>query len=246
MRTQEQDVVTEQKKLVNLKSQLLAAIKQYIEVAGDFSPVPDELVLDLQQSGNAYFNHAEQFVGSSGLLGAHSSLLWVQGFAEDCSEILASMPSYYELLRTAFQKSPVLAVAWCEPGETAFANMQRMVMRHLNKEIAGQRQAQFENARLPTYGFKNMPRIPMNVEKVLAFLFGVSFIIVLLVIALVQPTPTSFQATVFRTVLSLAAAGVAAVIPGFLNVQLKLGYVALIRAGGAIAVFVLVYFNVPA
>jgi hypothetical protein len=78
-------------------------------------------------------------------------------------------------------------------------------------------------------------------EKILAYAFGVVFVIVLLVLAVFIPKPTPFQYTVFRIVLALAAAGVAAVIPGFL--QAKVG--AFIRAGGALAVFIVVYFYSP-
>jgi hypothetical protein len=79
-------------------------------------------------------------------------------------------------------------------------------------------------------------------EHVAAYLFGVAFVVALIVIAIVFPKPSAFQFFVFRVVLALAAAGVAAMIPGFLSVQLG----AVVRAGGAIAVFVIVYFLNPA
>jgi len=75
-----------------------------------------------------------------------------------------------------------------------------------------------------------------------AVLFGVLFIGVLLVMAVAIRCPTPFQYTVFRIVLALAAAGAAAMIPGFLKVDLSTG----IRAGGALAVFVIVFFFTPA
>jgi hypothetical protein len=76
----------------------------------------------------------------------------------------------------------------------------------------------------------------------LAFVFGVVFVTALLTLAVLFSEPTPFQYTVFRIVLALAAAGVAAVIPGILNVKLSFG----VRAGGALAVFVIVYFFSPA
>ena len=79
-------------------------------------------------------------------------------------------------------------------------------------------------------------------EKKLAYAFGVVFVVVLLVVALFVPNPTEFQYTVFRIVLALAAAGVAAMIPGFLQVTLSTW----LRAGGALAIFVVVYFYAPA
>ncbi len=79
-------------------------------------------------------------------------------------------------------------------------------------------------------------------ERILAFLFGVIFVIALLVLAVVIQTPTPFQYTVFRIVLALAAGGVASMIPGFLEVTISNW----LRAGGALAVFVVVYFFNPA
>ncbi len=79
-------------------------------------------------------------------------------------------------------------------------------------------------------------------ERVAVFVFGVVFVIFLIVLALFVPKPTPFQYAVFRIVLALAAAGVAAFIPGFIDVEISYW----LRAGGAIAVFVIVYFFSPA
>ena len=80
-------------------------------------------------------------------------------------------------------------------------------------------------------------------QRITAVAFGTSFVVVLLIIAIFIPSPTTFQIFVFRVVLSLAAGGVGAIIPGFINVQFKNW----LRAGGALALFVLVYqVNPPA
>lgn len=81
----------------------------------------------------------------------------------------------------------------------------------------------------------------LTTEVALAFGFGVTFVVLIVVIALVRPNPTNFEYTVFRIVIALAAAGVAAVVPGFLDVSFKNW----LRAGGALAVFVIVYFFAP-
>ena len=65
--------------------------------------------------------------------------------------------------------------------------------------------------------------------------------IVLIVLAIKFPNPTPFQYTVFRIVLALAAGGVAAMMPGFLTITVSNW----IRASGALAVFVVVYFYSP-
>jgi MFS family permease len=78
-------------------------------------------------------------------------------------------------------------------------------------------------------------------EKMMTFAFGVVFVAALMIIAMFFPSPTPFQYTVFRIVLALAAAGIAALIPGLISIQMPW-----VRAGGAIAVFVLVYNFSPA
>lgn len=83
-------------------------------------------------------------------------------------------------------------------------------------------------------------------QIIVAFVFGVAFVVALIVLAIKFPTPTPFQYSVFRIVLALAAAGVAAMIPGFINIEVSASTQLLIRAGGAIAVFVVVFFFNPA
>jgi hypothetical protein len=79
-------------------------------------------------------------------------------------------------------------------------------------------------------------------QRKAAFTFGIFFIMSMLVLALFVPNPTPFQYLVFRVVLSLAAAGVAAMIPGFIELNIPNW----IRAGGALAVFLIVFFYNPA
>jgi hypothetical protein len=93
---------------------------------------------------------------------------------------------------------------------------------------------------------ENLDKKELDVNKsqqqIAAFAFGVIFIIVLLILAIKFPNPTPFQYLVFRIVLALAAAGVAAMIPGFLRVDVS----NVVRAGGALGVFVVVFFFNPA
>jgi hypothetical protein len=80
----------------------------------------------------------------------------------------------------------------------------------------------------------------------LAFTFGVLFLAAILVLAVAIPSPTVTQFESFRIVIALAAGGLAAVIPGLLDVRFGgTGRFAL-RAGGALGVFVIVYFFSPA
>lgn len=81
-----------------------------------------------------------------------------------------------------------------------------------------------------------------NWQMLLAFWFGLFFVLTLLGLAVFVPSPTDAQFFVFRVVLALAAAGIGAIIPGLIEVSVSI----YVRAGGAIALFVLVYlFNPP-
>ena len=80
-------------------------------------------------------------------------------------------------------------------------------------------------------------------ERVAVFTIGVAFIAMLLAIALGVPEPSDFQIFIFRVVLALGAGALGALIPGFVEVTFR----SWLRAGGAIALFVIVYtINPPA
>ncbi len=71
---------------------------------------------------------------------------------------------------------------------------------------------------------------------------GIVFIVLILLLVIFFPCPTSSQYIVFRIVLSIALAGFAAVIPGFFTFKYK----TFVTAGGAIAVFAFTYIFNPA
>ena len=70
---------------------------------------------------------------------------------------------------------------------------------------------------------------------------GCFFTTVVLILITIFPCPSSSQYLFFRIVISISIAGIAAAIPGFFRIQYK----NIIRAGGALGVFVLVYFYNP-
>jgi hypothetical protein len=91
----------------------------------------------------------------------------------------------------------------------------------------------------------------MNRRADVWILFGSAclFLIGFMAIALLVPNPTDFQRQTFRIILSLAAAAFGQAIPGVLLVEAHIGGKYgkwLIRAGGACAFFVVVYFWNPA
>src|SRR5271165_598191 len=85
-----------------------------------------------------------------------------------------------------------------------------------------------------------------RLEMGLAFAFGCVAIGVVLWLAFRAETLTEQQFEILRVVLALACGGVGAVIPGFLDVSMKAGAKLALRAGGALAVFVVLYFWSPA
>lgn len=89
-----------------------------------------------------------------------------------------------------------------------------------------------------------MSAVPMEVA--VAFTFGVVFVVTMLIIAFRFPHPTPFQYNVFRTVLALAAAGAGAMLPGLINLEFTALAGLLLRAGGALALFVIIFFFNPA
>jgi hypothetical protein len=243
--TNEQDVVAAKATLASLKKAYMAELTAYYALQSKPGRERCDQVLKCQQSGSAYFNFAEDFVGNSDLLGAHKSALWAQGFAEDCAEILKSLPQHISFLIAASSQAGLpCSSELFRPGNTAYANMQRMVSKYLTSDECNSVKKVFDEASLPTYGFTNEAREFMSkkAQMIISISFGVSFIILLIVLSIRFPEPTKFQYQVFRTVLALAGAGAAAAFDGFIEVK----FGKWLRAGGALAVFAVLYFVNPA
>jgi hypothetical protein len=86
----------------------------------------------------------------------------------------------------------------------------------------------------------------VNPDRFLAFGFGVVFCGILAYAGLRgQPVSDPGQFWILRVLASISAAGVAAVVPGFLAVRLSIMTGAIVRGGGALAVFATVYLVNP-
>ena len=90
------------------------------------------------------------------------------------------------------------------------------------------------------------PAPTRRLEMVLAFAFGCVVLAVVLWLAFKAESLSVQQFEILRIVLALAGGGVGAVIPGFLDVSVKAGTKLALRAGGALAVFIVLYFWSPA
>jgi hypothetical protein len=88
----------------------------------------------------------------------------------------------------------------------------------------------------------NLIKSPSQPEVVAIFSFGVVFVTAILVLSLVFSHPTPFQYLVARIILALATASIATLLTGFINFEIP----HFIKAGGAFAVFVIVFFYNPA
>jgi hypothetical protein len=81
---------------------------------------------------------------------------------------------------------------------------------------------------------------------VLAFAFGCMFVTVVLALAFMGGSLDDRRFEILRIVLALAGGGVGGVIPGFLDLNMKASSKRALRAGGGLAVFVVLYFWSPA
>ncbi len=95
---------------------------------------------------------------------------------------------------------------------------------------------------MSAHGSRQINRLDIG----LAFLFGCLALAAVLWLAFRNDSLSDQQFEILRIVLALAGGGVGAVIPGFLDVTLKASSKLALRAGGALAVFVVLYFWSPA
>lgn len=247
--TNEQAVITAGREIARLKSIYVQHVTPLVISYQQSNIQPSlEALLKSQQLGNDYFNYVESFVGESGLLGAHANGKWVTGFAEDCAEILKSYVLHAQFINSW---ESVLGPQ-SKPSINAFSNMQRMAAEYLPKQQVASLKELFESNSLPVQGF--YVKAASNEEKqpkwqiITSIVIGCISLIAIVTIALLLPNPTEFQEFIFRGLLALALASIASLVPGFMN--LKIGtrsskaYFA-IYAGGAIAIFVLIWLVNP-
>ena len=71
---------------------------------------------------------------------------------------------------------------------------------------------------------------------------GIGLLAIILLLVIFIPCPSASQYFVFRIIIAIAAAGLATVIPGTLSIEIANG----VKAGGALAIFAIIYFFDPA
>jgi hypothetical protein len=78
-----------------------------------------------------------------------------------------------------------------------------------------------------------------------AFVIGIAFVLLVLFLVVWIPNPTESQFTVFRIVISLGSAAFSIALTGFLSIKFRWARGGELVAGGALAVFAVVYFASP-
>jgi uncharacterized PurR-regulated membrane protein YhhQ (DUF165 family) len=246
--TNEQSVITAESEIEELKQKYMAHLTPVVvRIQKDGEEPTLQELLTCQQLGAQYFNFIENFVGNSGLLGAHANGKWISGFAETCHSTLSAFIVHVNFLRSY---SNELKGALEQPNANAYANMQRMTKEYLSKEQWQQLENSFIDNSLPTTGFKfagaNDLKETPKWQLITGLIVGVVFAFLILVAVIFIPNPTSTQFFIFRGVFAISLAAIAAIIPGLLNVESRFQKFS-IKATGAIAVFVIVWLlNPPA
>lgn len=255
-RTNEQEIV-QAKSIISAKKEIYRnAVQDFCEAAECGATVKEcqEKLRQVHELGNQYFNYIEEFVVNSDLLGAHKNDWWVTGFAEDCAEHLKTLMHHYNLLYGCSEKKGYTYPATVKPGTTSYANIQRMVVEYLPPEISEQLHQQFKAANLPTYGFEYPVSISSKGQPkwqlIVGLVVGSVLLVAVIIMSLIIPNPSTWQVFVFRGTFALSISAIAAIVPGFLNVQTRYKgkrFVFAIWAGGAIAIFVIIWMiNPPA
>lgn len=246
--TNAQSVLEAEREIEKLKKAYMSFLTPIVvrKKEGGSDPTLLEL-LTCQQLGTEYFNYVENFVGDSGLLGAHANGKWVTGFAETCHSILGAYVVHVNFLNSY---SSIMQDNLCAPNINAYANMQRMTKEYLPEKNWQQLKGIFKNNSLPISGFEFRGANDLNEtpkwQLITGLIIGLLFAAAILVLVVFIPNPTPHQFLIFRGGFAIALAAIAAIIPGLLNVESRFQKFS-IKASGAITVFVLVWLlNPPA
>jgi hypothetical protein len=248
MMTNEQAVLQAEAEIETLKQAYMAHLNPVVIKIRERGEEPSlQDLLTCQKLGAKYFNFIENFVGTSGLLGAHANGKWVTGFAETCHSVLKAFVVHVNFLRSHSDK---LAGALEQPDASAYANMQRMIKEYLPEVQWKRIEGLFKENALPIAGFEYAGVHDLNEtpkwQLVTGLAIGALFALLILLLVIFIPSPTPTQFFIFRGVFSVSVAAIAAIIPGLLNVESRFQKFS-IRATGAIAVFIILWLlNPPA
>ena len=236
-------------KILELEEQLPVLKQKYRETMKMFLSTPLEkeaekrsALRDVHELGVDYFNAVERLIAHGALTGADQDPTWFTDKAETAVNVLGTIKNHFLTVR---QFAVKFGLPSYDPSPTAYANMQRLVKKH-DPQVAVALRASFQADSLPTYGFDKEESTKLSsAEKLFAAFTGIIILVILLVIAIFIPQPSEFQIFIFRVVLALSSGAFAGIMTGFLNIESQYSKLAL-KAGGGLAVFVVIYwFNPP-
>lgn len=199
-----------------------------------------ENLITCMRKGNQYFNFAEKSITKTKLDGLHNDGLALIDLAESCYSILES---YIKHLCFIESRKYLLGNAYEKPTFIA-NNMQRMVKEYLPEERTTVLRNLFIEHDLSTEGFD--VKAPKDKKESMIPLFIGSILMGIPIIALMCfiQTPNPYQFFMFRVCIALGGGAIATYIPGWLNINVK-AHNNTLKAGGAIAAFILLYFYTP-
>lgn len=222
--------------------QLKTAYRERMQshLAADKTPSTKLVTLrEFHAAGLEYFNAIDRVISLGALDRSETNPTWFSGMAETAINALETILNHYRTVRNESVRLGMSRDAFT-PSRTAYSQIQRIAKLH-DKKTADEYEAKYIEEQLPVYGFQKEESVKLtHQEKRIGTTTGIAFLIILVVLALFVPNPTSFQEFVFRVLLGLSGAAFASVISGFLTVEGKTQRFA-IRAGAGFAVFVIIY-----
>lgn len=225
-------MITFEKELDVYKQKYMDNLQKFIS-----DKTPDKLIACIR-AGTQYFNFAEKSIAKTKLDGLHNDGVALIDIAESCYAILES----YVLHLTFIESNKSLLNSVYKRPSFVANNMQRMVKRYLPNEKVAIIRNLFIKHNLSTEGFDVKAPKDKNNLVIPLWIGGILLAIPIITLFFI-PEPSVYQFFAFRVCFGLGGAGIASHIPGWLNVNINNW----VKAGGAIAIFVLLwFFNPPA
>jgi hypothetical protein len=206
------------------------------------------LLANVVSAATKCYNAVELWIATGDLCGANRNDFWAGDLANTAVNFLEGIPDFWQGLRRESKKLGLKGTYYA-PSSTAYSAMQNLVVA-FQPDIATTLERKFRTARLPVRGFTH-PR-KMNTryatwERITMIAVAVLLVFVMLGVAWFDRNPSDLGYLIYRTILALLAGAFGAVfIPGLFEVKAKWAKWSL-RASGATAFFLIVFFwNPPA
>src|SRR5690349_15156272 len=135
MATNEQTAAEEEKKIQDLKTDGLKALRQFHFAKDNNEPVNRqiELLEVWSEKCDVLFNYVERCIAASDLLGANRSEFWAKELANTASNLLDTIPDFYE---KHWFEAKRLNLPILKPSPNAFTAMQNAVAIYNPDQVA--------------------------------------------------------------------------------------------------------------